>query len=55
MTWLIITDITPEEEQPVWYYFDKSENVYDGFYSKSEHGDVFYGEHGFFSDTLFNM
>jgi hypothetical protein len=47
MTWLDIRDIKPNEDQETWYCFGKSGKVYDGFYSKSEYGDAFYGKHGF--------
>jgi hypothetical protein len=62
--WQDIKVSKPKQDQPVWYYFDVFNKVYDGFYSLEDvsdtygkpdgayYSDCFYGRHGFFAMML---
>ena len=62
--WFDIKQKMPEEGQPVWYYFDVADNVYDGFYNRDDvsslynepegtyFSNCFHGRHGWLCDDV---
>lgn len=58
--WLRIDEHTPEENQPVYYYFGVFDCVYAGFYQKyydedypeGVFSDCFYSKSGFLTDDV---
>ncbi len=52
MDWKNIKDCKPEENKPLFYYFDVFDKVYLGKYQETEYGDCFYGKKGFLTDDV---
>jgi hypothetical protein len=62
--WQDIKKSKPAENQPVWYYFEVFDKVYDGYYSREDvsdlynkpagtyYTDCFSGRHGWLCDDV---